>query len=180
MPKKVLMLIAHGFEEIEAITVIDVLRRAKIIVDIASINELNLAGAHCLEITADKKFYECSLQDYDAIVMPGGSSCAESLGKSAEVLSAVKKFNDEKKIIAAICASPAVVLAKNNFLKNIKATCYPSMKDHLPNYIDKKVVHDGNFITSQGPGTAFDFAFYLTSVLCDKKIEAQVKADMLA
>lgn len=180
MENNVLMAIADGFEEIEAITCIDVLRRAKINVDIASIEQSYVVGAHGLTIKADKLFSDCNLDNYACIVMPGGYGCAESLGKSSPIFNAIKKYCKENKIVAAICASPALVLAKNNFLENIKATCYPSMKSNLSNFIDQKVVHDKNFITSQGPATALDFALYLVKIITNEQTKNDIKENLLA
>jgi 4-methyl-5(b-hydroxyethyl)-thiazole monophosphate biosynthesis len=157
--------ISDGFEEIEAISVIDILRRAALSVHIASIKDLKITGAHQLVIEANKKF---NLQDalkYDAIVIPGGSVCAESLSNHEELNLLIKHFIEQKKLIAAICASPALVLGKNNFLENINATCYPSLKNYIKNFLDKPVVAFENFITAQGPASAIDFSLKIVEYL---------------
>jgi 4-methyl-5(b-hydroxyethyl)-thiazole monophosphate biosynthesis len=177
MSKKAVILLADGFEEIEAITCIDLLRRAQIDVKAISVtDERIVCGSRKIKVETDMNLQE--LKDLpDAVILPGGMPAAENLSKSEKVLNLIKRCNDQKKIIAAICAAPAVVLLKTDILKGKKATCYPSFKEKLKSkaiFVDKKVVVDDNIITSQGPGTALYFALKIIKNLRGEKIAKTV------
>lgn len=169
--KKVAVLLAEGFEEIEALTVVDVLRRANIQCDTISINlKEDVKGAHNIIVKADYIIDDKSLEKYAMIVLPGGLIGAENLSKNIVILNMIEKFmNDKSKYIAAICASPAVVLSKLDAIKGKKITSYPGqefetmLKD--ANYKSEIVIQDGNLITSRGPATALEFSFKLIEVL---------------
>lgn len=120
--KKVAILLADGFEEIEALSPFDVLKRAEIICDFISIKkDLYVKGAHDVTIKADRLIEEAgNLEEYDMVVLPGGMSGAKYLSESEKVLSFLKSFNENKKFIAAICASPALVLTKAGIVDNKK------------------------------------------------------------
>lgn len=180
---RVAVLLAEGFEEIEALTVVDVLRRANIQCDIISINlKVDVKGAHNIVVKADYIVDDKALEEYSMIVLPGGSLGAENLSKSKIVLNTVEKFmNDKSKYVAAICASPAVVLSKIDSTKGKIITSYPG-KDFelmLKNSIYKNeiVVQDENLITSRGPATTLEFAFRLVEVL--QKNSKNLKEGML-
>ena len=167
--KKVAVLLAEGFEEIEALTVVDVLRRAGITCDMVSIEEEFVVGTHNIKIKADKLLGE-DIEKYDMIVCPGGLPGAENLSKNVKVLDVIQKFNKmEDKYIAAICAAPAMVLPMAGIEKNKYITSYPgeSFKRLLEksNYVDDIVVVDGNLITSRGPATALPFAYKIVEIL---------------
>lgn len=182
MDKKILILLAEGFEEIEAVTSIDILRRAKLDVIIASVNDANVVkGAHGISIKADIR-----LRDFeglpDAIVLPGGMPGSENLANSAKVTELIKRTNLAGKIIAAICAAPAIVLAPTGILDGKKATCYPQCESSFgtrTTYIDREVVVDGNIITSRGPGTALQFALTIVKHLVGDEIADTVKQQCL-
>ena len=178
MKKKILVLLADGFEETEAVGCIDILRRADLKVITASIGQTQIVcGTHYIKIRADVKL--CDFEGLpDVILLPGGMPGAENLAKSRKVINLIKEAYRNKKIIAAICASPAIVLIPAGVLDGKRATCYPQFKDNFgatATYIDKKVVVDGNIITSQGPGTAFYFALKIIKQLKGEEIVRRVK-----
>ena len=121
---KAIVVLAPGFEEIEASTIIDILRRGSVIVDVVSITNQKVKGAHDLKFISDKSIEEIQLKDYDAIILPGGSPGYLNLGNEKRVLDLIKKAFASNKLIGAICAAPAV-LAKAGILKGKKATIYP-------------------------------------------------------
>jgi len=167
---------AEGFEEIEAVTPADVLRRAGVEVELVGLEAAEVAGAHGITFKMDRMLGDS--EEADAIVLPGGLPGAEHLAASkrlADILSAQAKRGG---IVAAICASPAYVLAEHGLLNDRRATCYPSCRDRLPagtTYVDEPVVKSGNIITSQGPGTALAFALALA-----RELAGPAKADELA
>ncbi len=182
MKKKVLVLLADGFEEIETITCIDLLRRAALDVKAVSITgEVLIKGSRDITVETDIKISDIE-ELPDAIVLPGGAEGAENLAKSKEVIDLIEKCFDEKKIIAAICAAPAVVLSKSKVLDNKKATCYPGLEEKFKDkttYIDKGVVVDDNVITSQGPGTAAYFALEIIRQLRGENVTDAVRKKAL-
>lgn len=181
MKKRVIVLLADGFEEIEAITSIDILRRAGLEVKVVGIGKILVKGSRNISVKADVKidFYK-GLPD--AIVLPGGMPGVKNLAASIKAKALVMKAYKSGKIIAAICAAPSIILAPMNILKGRKATCYPSDANILRDkaeYVDKKVVVDGNIVTSKGPGTAFDFALKLAEVLAGKSAKEDVRRKAL-
>lgn len=167
--KKVAVLLANGFEEIEALTVVDVLRRAKIECDMVSIEKENVSGSHNIEVKADKLFGE-DIKNFDMIVLPGGLPGAENLANDERVIQTLRTFNNDKtKYIAAICASPALVLPIAEIESDKYVTSYPDSdyEERLKkgNYVDELVVVDGNLITSRGPATTLLFAYKLVDIL---------------
>ena len=167
--KKVAVMLADGFEEIEALTVVDVLRRAKVECDMVSIENINVKGAHNIKITADKTISK-DLEDYDMIVCPGGLPGAEYLSQNEILIDTIRKFDKmENKFIAAICAAPALVLTSAGIEKDKVITSYPGeeFENMLEdaNYTDELVVVNGNLITSRGPATALLFAYKILDVL---------------
>lgn len=170
MPKRALIILAEGFEEIEATAPIDILRRAQVEVIVAGLNNKEICGAHGIKINADILLEEFR-QDADALILPGGSPGAENLSKSKKVSELIKAMFKGNKIIAAICASPALVLEPTGILKNKKATCYPGMEKLFSQdvqFCQEAVVRDGNIITSRGPATALPFALAIVEALVDK------------
>lgn len=167
--KKVAVMIADGTEEIEALTVVDVMRRANIKCDIVSVNGRKIKSSHNIEILADKVIDE-SIKDYDMIVLPGGLPGAYNLAEDKLLIETLKEFSqDSNKYIGAICASPAIVLSKANIEEGKNITSYPGkgFEDLLKkaNYTENLVEVDGNIITSRGPATAMLFAYKLLDVL---------------
>ncbi|WP_455538311.1 DJ-1 family glyoxalase III [Terrisporobacter sp.] len=157
--KKVLVLLADGFEEIEALSVVDVFRRANVDCKMCSIEGECVRGTHDIVVKSDCNIKDIDSNDYDAVVLPGGLPGADNL-KSDCVKELVAKMNEDKKIVAAICAAPGT-LEYFNILENKKCTSYPGCIKNVDklNYVeDELVVVDGNIITSRGPATALVFA----------------------
>ena len=177
MKKTVLIVLADGFEEIEAVTSIDVLRRAGLEVIVAGVGKREIIGAH--EITVETNLMIEQYQGMpDAIILPGGMPGADNLNKSEAVKDLLQKMKKSGKLIAAICAAPAVVLAPNGILEGKRATCYPGYENALGpkvKFVANRVVVDGQVTTSQGPGTAIEFSLELVSQLLSVE-----KADLIA
>ncbi|OPJ64555.1 DJ-1 family glyoxalase III [Clostridium chromiireducens] len=170
--KKVCVLLAEGFEEIEALTVSDIMRRADVTCDLVSIGEEKVVkSSHELSVQADKIFDED--MEYDLVVIPGGVPGATNLRDDDRVIRFIKKQNKEGKLIGAICAGP-IVLGRAGITEGINLTSYPGYEDELPNceYLEDAVVVDKNIITSRGPATAMAFSYKLLEVLgYDHKVE---------
>ena len=170
--KKVCVLLADGFEEIEALTVSDIMRRANLTCDLVSIREKQVESSHGVVVQADKFFDED--MEYDLVVIPGGVPGAPNLRDDERVIKFVKKQNKEGKLIGAICAGP-IVLGKAEIIEGKNITSYPGYEDELPNceYLEDAVVVDGNIITSRGPATAMAFSYKLLEKLgYENKVEA--------
>ena len=181
MEKKVLVPIAVGSEEIEAVCIIDVLRRAGAEVTVASVGEKSVICSRGIQIIADCLIDDCKDKSYDLIALPGGMPGAEHLRDSQTLVELLKKQKQDGKLYAAICASPVVVLQHHNLLKGLDATCHFSMKKQLenPKKLDQKIVIDKNCITSQGPGTALIFALELVKLLFGEKKANGLKKAMV-
>ena len=181
MAKTVLVPIADGTEEIEAACIIDTLRRAGLEVTVASVGQLQVTASRNMKLVADTLIAGCASQTYDCIALPGGMPGAEHLRDSADLIAMLKKQKAAGRLYAAICASPAVVLQSHSLLENVKATCYPGFQSKLDPAMasNERVVADGNCVTSQGPGTAIDFALKLIEVLLGAKKAKEVADPML-
>jgi len=181
MSKTAFVAVADGTEELEAVTIIDVLRRAGTAVTVASVGELNITASRGVKLVADCVIGDCKEKTYDLIVLPGGLPGAEHLRDCPPLIEMLKKQKQSGRLYAAICASPAVALAPHGLLDDKQATGYPSMSNKLPNQTkaDRRVVVDGNCITSQGPGTALEFAIELLRQLFDDAKAQQVAEPML-
>lgn len=180
MSEKAIVLLAEGFEEVEAIIPVDFLRRCEVEVIVAGLGSLEIKGAHDLRIKADKVF--SGEEDLpDVVILPGGSPGAENLAASHKVRQFLLKMNDEKKLIAAICASPALVLSPAEILRTKRATCYPGLEKNFTTDIEHSkddVVEDGHVLTGRGPGTAFAFSKRIAEILAGKE-KASLVADMM-
>ncbi|AXX90940.1 DJ-1 family protein [Arcobacter suis] len=177
----ILITISNGFEEIEAISIIDICRRANIKVTIAGVEGLEISGAHGIKIISDEKIENISSDDFDMIVLPGGLPNAFTLAENKKVQSLLKEFKNKNKKIGAICAAP-YALHKADVL-NENYTCYPSFEKKIKEngyHADDNVVIDSNVITSRGPATAMIFALEIVNLLCDKEIYNGVKDGLLA
>ena len=175
--KKTAMLFANGFEEVEALTVVDLLRRAEIVCDIVALDgAAEITGSHDITVRADKAFDAVTVDGYDALLLPGGQPGTTNLGNDERVLALLREFNAAGKLTAAICAAPTV-LAKAGLLDGKRATCYPGLEDKLIGATPgtESVVEDGTVITSRGVGTAIPFALALTAYL-----DSPERADALA
>ncbi len=179
--KRVAVLLADGFEEIEGLTVVDILRRASIYVDTVSITEDYMVhGAHGINVQTEDLFHEVDFTEFDMIVLPGGMPGTTNLDMHAGVKRVVRDFAENGKYVAAICAAPSI-LGGLGLLKGKRAACYPSVEDKLSGAVIMKtpVVLDGNMITSRGMGTAIDFALKLTEVLTDKAKAEEIAASII-
>ena len=177
---KVNVFLAEGFEEVEALTVVDYLRRADIVVDMVSITgSLEVKGAHNITVTADTTF-ENADKDVDMLVLPGGMPGTLYLKEHEGLKELLVKYNNENKNIAAICAAPTV-FGSHGLLRDKEAVCYPGMEDGLncKNVPDKKVVTDGNVTTSKGPGTAVLFALELIKILKGVEVEDKIRKSIV-
>lgn len=180
--KKVGVILADGFEEIEAVTVVDILRRAELEVIVYGLDKEIITGSRGVKIVVDGKMLGFE-QDLDALVFPGGMPGAKNLADSGKVNQWIQKMSAQKKIIAAICASPAVVLAPLGVLDGKKATCYPGMEGSFTEettYLEEDVVIDENIITSRGPGTALKFSLAIAEKLTCKETAATLREETLA
>ena len=175
MTIQVLIPIADGTEEIEAVTLIDVMRRAGAEVTVASVEELQVTASRGVKLVADCQIDECVDRRYDLIALPGGVPGAQHLRDSNALKQMLHRQNDDGRFYGAICAAPAVVLESHGLLKDRKATCHPGFVENLSNASSAgmRVVVDGNCITSQGPGTAMAFSLKLVELLFGRqKIES--------
>lgn len=176
----VYLFLAEGFEEIEALATVDILRRADVEVETVSITDSNkVMGAHKIEVTADKKFEEIS-DDADMYILPGGMPGTLNLGEFQPLCDLLKKANDEEKYIAAICAAPSI-FGELGLLRGKKASCYPGFEEKLlgAEVLRHPVVVSGNIITSRGAGTAHTFALKLVSLLKNDMTSESLKKGML-
>jgi 4-methyl-5(b-hydroxyethyl)-thiazole monophosphate biosynthesis len=180
MGSKAVVLLAEGFEEIEALTIIDILRRGGVAVITAGVGGGEIIGAHGVTVRADR-LLEAAPRDADAVVLPGGMPGSEHLAAPA-VGVLVRAYATAGKIVAAICAAPAVALAPTGVLEGKRVTCYPGFEGSFPASArpsEDAVVEDGQLITSRGPGTAHRFALRLVERLVDAETAAQLRAGML-
>lgn len=165
--KKVLLILADGFEEIEALGTADVLRRLGIEVTLAGLkSEEKVCGAHRMLIAPDAALSDVAEKDFDAVILPGGMPGAANLDKSPVVTAVLEKADREKKVIAAICAAP-FVLAKRGLLEGRKFTMYPGFESELGglSYTSNHAETDGRVVTGKGPGAVFEFTKHLAASL---------------
>lgn len=163
--KKIGVFLAEGFEEIEGLTVVDILRRAGLPVTTISITgQKELHGSHQIGVLADALYGEIDFSEYGGVVLPGGMPGTTNLGNHPGVMETVQSFAAEGKLVAAICAAPSV-LGQAGLLKGKKAACYPGFEDKLDGaeVVFESVAEDGNIITSRGMGTAIPFALRLAA-----------------
>jgi 4-methyl-5(b-hydroxyethyl)-thiazole monophosphate biosynthesis len=179
MPK-VTILMADGFEELEAVAIIDVLRRADIKVVSAGLKEGPVSSARNVKVIPDTIIDKINADDFDMVVLPGGLPGADNLNNDERVRTLIKDFSSKGKVTGAICAAP-YVLANAGVLEGKHVTAYPSFKDKLGPavYEEKTVVEDGNVMTSRGPGTAICFGLAIVERFAGKEKAQQVKEGML-
>jgi len=174
---KVIVLLAPGFEEIETMAIIDILRRAEIEVYLAGTAEPPVASARGVKVIPDILIDDVT--DYDAIVLPGGNPGYLNLAGDERVLKLVKDAYKAGKYVAAICAAPSV-LGKAGIMEGITVTRYPGIDVTGAKYTNERVTRDGTIITSQGPGTAIDFALFLVEIFVGKTTSETIREAVLA
>ena len=182
LPSAVVFL-ADGFEEIEACTIVDILRRCAVAVTVAGTGDGLVEGAHGMKVSPDTGVETLVVDGFDAVICPGGAPGYINLRKNWIVLELIRKAYDADKLVAAICAAPAV-LSDVGVLKGRECTIYPGMEDEIEKGegIPRTdiVVVDGNVITSKGPATALPFALKLGEMLAGKKVAEEVAKKTLA
>ncbi len=178
---KAFVLLANGFEDIEAIAPIDILRRGGIDVKTVSIdNNIEVQSSHGICIKADTAMSDADFENGDAIILPGGYPGYKNLGESAEVGKVVKNYYESGKLVGAICAAPTV-LAINKIAEGATVTCHSCAVETMQqsyNYVGGDVVCDHNLITAIGAGLAIDFGFELLSALANEDVVDKVKKGM--
>ncbi|OTQ73589.1 MULTISPECIES: DJ-1 family glyoxalase III [unclassified Gilliamella] len=182
MTKQALVFLSNGCEETEAVTTIDLLTRAGINVTYASITEdRQIKCSRGVTILAQKVFSEVNNLEFDVIILPGGLKGAENFRDSQQLIKKLKQSHQAGNLIAAICATPAMVLQHHNLFPNAYMTGYPTTKDTIKNWKSDRVYFDAQnrIITSQGPATSIDFALKIIEILLDKKAAAQVAAQLV-
>ncbi len=180
---KVYVFLANGFEDVEALIPVDVLRRGGVDVTTVSIVEdsLRVASAHGVQMLADTTFEECDFSDADVLLLPGGMPGASNLYAHAGLCKALQTHHDAGRRLAAICAAPAVVLGQLGLLQGRRATCYPGFESLLvgATYTADLFTTDGNITTGEGPAAAFPFAYELLALLTDRQTSDQIAQGMM-
>ena len=177
---KVAIILAEGFEEVEAIAPIDVLRRAGVEVIIAGLTPEPVASARNVKIVPDTTVDNLKPEELDMVILPVGAGGVERLKQDPRVERLIKAMQEKKKLIGAICAAPTA-LAKFGVLEGKRATVYPSLVEEIKpaHFVDQPVVEDENIVTSQGPGTALEFGLKLAEKLVGKEKAMEVAQRML-
>ena len=175
----VYLFLADGFEEIEALACVDILRRAGIEIKTAGVTGKTVAGAHGINVEADILVSECA-ETAEMLILPGGSVGTDNLAASPEVAALVTDAANRNAYVAAICAAPTV-LGKLGLLEGRRAVCYPGLEGKLTGALSssERVCIDGNFITSRGPGTTAEFALTLLEILKDRQTADALREGML-
>ena len=177
----VLVPLAEGCEELEAVTIIDLLRRADINVVTAGLQAGPVRASRGVMLVPDMALDEALQDEYDMVVLPGGGPGSDRLDSDDRIRSLLIKMANSEKFTAAICAAPKV-LRSAGLLDGRNATCYPGVmnSEEMPGLdTSQPVVQDGKVVTSRGPGTAMDFALYLVELLTDKNTRDQVEAGLV-
>jgi 4-methyl-5(b-hydroxyethyl)-thiazole monophosphate biosynthesis len=178
--KRVLVPLAPGFEEIEAVTVIDLLRRADVEVVVAGVERGPIAGSRGVRLLPDASLDDVAGASFDLVVLPGGRGGTDRLIADSRVHALLRDQVRAGRLVAAICAAPEV-LHRAGLLEGRQVTSHPSSRDALPGvrYREDRVVRDGSIITSRAPGTAMEFAFTLVELLCGKEKVREINAVVL-
>ncbi len=181
MDQKILIPLAEGFEMLEALSIVDVFRRAGVHVDLAAVgDDLLVTSSHQVKVMADLFLAQCLDKNYDLIVLPGGIPGAENLQKSKILTELLKKQNRENKLYGAICAAPALVLEPHGLLQGKNATCHPGFVEKLSSqsHVGERVVVDKNCVTSKGAGTSIEFALELLAIIMGEEKRKSVAKGM--
>jgi len=179
--KNAVVFLSDGFEEVEALTQVDLLRRAGINAKTVSItDDKNVRGTHNINVLCDEIFENIDFENTDAIILPGGMPGTKNLNEHCGLKEKINEFYKNGKIVAAICAAP-MIFGQMGILNGRKACCYPSFETYLEgadvNF--ENVNCDGNVITSRGVGTAIEFAGKLIEVLCGKEKSEEILEEIL-
>ncbi len=181
MTPSVLVVLAEGFEEIEAVAPIDVLRRAGMRLTTVGLSGRTVTGAHGIPLTADHIWSEVANATPDVLVLPGGMPGSKNLGNHEGLRRMAERIAAENGCLAAICAAPAFTYAAWGLLSGRGATCYPGCETQFPadvTYKNDAVIRDGRFITAKGPGVAMEFSFQLVEHLCGREAAIQLRVQM--
>lgn len=177
---RILIPLANGSESLEAVTLINVLRRASLDVTVASIEtEPVVTGTRDVRLVADAAYDDLASREFEAIVLPGGEKGAQRLAQHAGLIARLAAQRVAHRWYGAICAAPALTLSPHGLLDGKQATCYPAFKERLLHYVDRPVVIDGHCITSQGPATALEFALTWVEKLAGPAQRHEVARAML-
>lgn len=179
--KQISVFLADGFEEIEGLTVVDILRRAGLRVDTVSVTgERIIRGSHQIDVQADCLFEEMDFSETDMLVLPGGMPGTRNLMNHKGLQELLRAYHEKGRYIAAICAAPSV-FGRLGFLKGRRACCYPSFEEKLEGaeVVQEPVSVDGHIITSRGMGTAIPFALKLTALLCGEEKADEISRSII-
>lgn len=178
---KVYAMIANGTEETECLTVVDLLKRAGNQVIIVSVEkDKEILSSHGIRITADQTIQKTDFKDADSIFLPGGMPGSERLSDSQKLTNALIQLDSQNKVIAAICAAPAVVLGRHGLLAGKRCTCFPGFEKELEDayLVSERVVTDGNIVTSKGLGTAIDLGLELIRIFQGQAISDKIASQI--
>jgi len=176
----VLVPIADGSEEMEAVIIVDVLRRAKWTVTVAGVTGTQITASRGVRLVADVSWNDTDPQDYDVLVLPGGAGGTDAMARDERLLEALRGFVRKGKLVGAICAAPLVLQAAG-VLDGKRATCHPGVAGELTvtRRAPERVVVDGRMVTSQGPGTAFEFALKILEMVDGAEAAQSVAAGLV-
>lgn len=179
--KNVLVILAEGFEEIEALCPIDTLRRCGANVTVAGLSSLSVVGAHGIKVECDTLLSSVESSSFDAVVLPGGMPGALNLQKSLSVKNIVLSTYASGALVCAICASPAFVLGPLGILEGKEATCYPGCESESPSvsFCSSRVVVSDNVVTAKGPGCAMEFSLEIVKILFGSSVSSSVSSSMI-
>ncbi len=178
--KRVAVLLADGFEEVEGLTQIDFLRRSGLDVSVLGVTGKSVTGGHDIRVDTDMRIEDAG-NSFDAVVIPGGMPGAEHVHESVAAQGLIRKVYEEGELVAAICAAPAVVLEPLGVLEGKTATCYPGFESRLKSctFSEERVIRDGKLITSRGPGTAGEFAVAIVDFLLGSEKAEEIRSQTL-
>lgn len=174
----VYVFLADGFEEIEALSVVDILRRAGVSVATVGVTGEVVTGSHKISVVSDIKINEVDKTEIEAIVLPGGVPGTPNLKANKSLLDILAYARERDILICAICAAPSI-LGELGYLKGVRATCYPGYEDTMDIYENSPVVKDGNIITGRAAGSAHLFAFEIVKALKGEKEADRVFSSMI-
>ncbi|HDI3173191.1 DJ-1/PfpI family protein [Vibrio cholerae] len=184
MSKRILVPVANGSEEMETVIIVDTLVRAGFQVTMAAVDDkLQVQGSRGVWLTAEQTLEECSAEAFDALALPGGVAGAQAFADSTPLLALIDAFSQQGKLVAAICATPALVFTKQQKFVGARMTCHPNFFEHIPpeRLSRQRVCYYAtqHLLTSQGPGTALEFALAMIALLAGLELAQHVAAPMV-